>query len=192
MHDIEPHYNWRNLYSAEEDEHSPFFGREYSEFEFTNSIYGYCIHPQWDEIGSPTLFIKLLFVDYDEKFAVIEMLGEWNDCLHNDIMFFKRDIVDKLGESGINKFILIGENILNFHYSDESYYEEWSDDNSEGGWIALLGFRSHVLDEFQKINILQYFHSEEELNDISWRTFNPLQLYQVVERVFVRQLDQAT
>ncbi len=96
MHDIEPHYSWRNLYSAEEDERSPFFGREYSEFEFTNSIYGYCIHPQWDEIGSPTLFIKILFVDYDEKFAVIEMLGEWNDCLHNDIMFLKRDAIDKL------------------------------------------------------------------------------------------------
>lgn len=189
MHDIEPHFNWRNLYSSEEDERSPFYGREYSEFEFTNSIYGYCIHPQWDEIGSPTLFIKILFADYDEKFAIIEMLGEWNDCLHNDIMFLKRDIIDKLLENGINKFILIGENILNFHYSDDSYYEEWNDDNTDG-WIALLGFRKHVVDEFGKINLLQYFHAEEELNDISWRTFNPLQLFQVVEKVFARQLNQ--
>ena len=190
MHDIEPHYNWRNLYTAEEDERSPFFGREYSEFSFTNSIYGYCIHPQWDEIGSPTLFIKILFADYDEKFAVIEMLGEWNDCLHNDIMFFKRDIIDKLLGAGINKFILIGENILNFHYSDESYYEEWSEDNPEG-WIVLLGFRQHVLNEFERIDILRYFHSEEELNDISWRTFNPMQLFQAVEKRLMKQLPQA-
>ncbi|MBI3501272.1 MAG: hypothetical protein HY063_05705 [Bacteroidetes bacterium] len=191
MHDIEPHFNWRNLYSAEEDERSPFFGREFSEFEFTNSIYGYCIHPQWDEIGSPTLFIKILFADYDEKFAVIEMLGEWNYCLHNDIMFLKRDIIDKLMGSGIKKFILIGENILNFHYSDESYYEEWNEDNSDG-WIALLGFRNHVLNEFEKINVLQYFLSSEKLNEISWRTFNPLQLYQVVEKFVVKQLSQSS
>jgi|ERR1051326_813431 hypothetical protein len=191
MHDIEPHYNWRNLYSAEEDEHSPFFGREYSEFDFTNSIYGYCIHPQWDEIGSPTLFIKILFADYEEKFAIIEMLGEWNDCLHNDIMFFKRDIIDKLLENGINKFILIGENILNFHYSDDSYYEEWNEDNN-GGWIALLGFRSHVLSEFNKIDIGHYFTFDNEFNEISWRTFNPLQLYQVVEKFVTKQLTQSS
>lgn len=190
MHDIEPHYNWRDLYTAEEDDRSPFYEREYSEFAFTNSIYGYCIHPQWDEIGSPTLFIKILFADYDENFAVIEMMGEWNDCLHNDIMFLKRDVIDLLMQEGIHKFILIGENILNFHYSDESYYEEWNEDNSDGGWIALLGFRPHVLDEFEKINILHYFHSEEKLNNISWRTFNPLQLYQVVERTLAKQLNQ--
>jgi hypothetical protein len=190
MHDIEPYFNWRNLYASDEDERSPFYGREYSEFEFTNSIYGYCIHPQWDEIGSPTLFIKLLFTDYDEKFTIIEMLGEWNDCLHNDIMFLKRNIIDNLLENGINKFILIGENILNFHYSDDSYYEEWNEDNT-GGWIALLGFRKHVMDEFEKINLLQYFHAEEALNDLPWRTYNPLQLFQIVEKIVVRPLSQS-
>ena len=46
---------------------------------------------------------------------------------------------------GINKYILIGENILNFHYSDDSYYEEWFDDNGDNGWIVLLNFREHVL-----------------------------------------------
>ncbi len=189
MHDIEPHYNWRHHYSAEEDERSPFFGRQYSEFEFTNSIYGYCIHPQWDDIDSPTLFIKLLCVDYDERFAVIEMLGEWNDCINNDIMYLKRDVIDKLIENGISRFILIGENILNFHYSDESYYEEWNEDvSSEGGWIALIGFRPHVLSEFEKINISRYFSYGEELNDLSWRTYTPLQLYQVVDKLVLKQL----
>jgi len=34
MHDIEPYYNWRHIYISEEDERSPFYKREYSEFEF--------------------------------------------------------------------------------------------------------------------------------------------------------------
>ena len=123
MHSIEPYYNWRDEYIAEEDERSPFYGREYSEFEYTNSIYDHLIHPQWDEFGSPTLLMKILYADYERGFAIMEFIGEWNDCLHNDIMFLKRDIADELMHEGINKFILIGENVLNFHYSDDSYYE---------------------------------------------------------------------
>ena len=73
MHTIEPYFNWRDLYIASEDEKSPFYEREYNEFEFTHAIYDHLIHPQWDEIGSPTLFIKILFVDYDESFAIIEL-----------------------------------------------------------------------------------------------------------------------
>src|ERR1700741_550312 len=119
MHEIEPYYNWRHLYTAEEDENSPFYGREYSEFEFSNTIYNYYIHPQWDDFGSQTLYIKILFVDYDQKYAVIEFIGEWNDAINNDIMLLKRDIVESMMRYGINKFILIGENVLNFHVSDD-------------------------------------------------------------------------
>ncbi len=189
MHDIEPYYNWKHIYTAEEDERSPFYERVYSEFEFTNSIYGFCIHPQWDEIGSQTMFIKLLCVDYDEQFAIIELLGEWNDCLYNDIMFLKRDIIDLLINEGVNKFILIGENILNFHYSDDSYYEEWLEDiYSSGGWISLIGFRDHVLEEFEKIDILKYFISSDELTSIPWRTVSPVQLYQIVDALVFKKL----
>ena len=182
MHDIEPHYSWKHHYSAEEDERSPFYEREYSEFEFTNSIYGFCIHPQWDEIGSQTLFIKLLCVDYDEQFAVIEMLGEWNDCLYNDIMFLKRDIIDKLIDEGINRFILIGENVLNFHYSDESYYEEWYEDVSDrGGWIALVNFRDHIIDEMQKARLSNYIQMGEKLSELNWRAVKPFHMHHLVE-----------
>ena len=34
MHDIEPFWNWRHKYTAEEDERSPFFGEEHSEIYF--------------------------------------------------------------------------------------------------------------------------------------------------------------
>ena len=135
---------------------SPFFEREYSEFEFTNSIYDYYIHPQWDSIGSPTLFLKILMVDYDAAYAIIELIGEWNDAIENDIMILKRDIIDVLIEQGVNQFILIGENVLNFHYSDDCYYEEWFDD-VEDGWIAMVNFHDHVIREFERIHIDHYF-----------------------------------
>ncbi|MGB1217240.1 MAG: hypothetical protein ACPG5P_05165, partial [Saprospiraceae bacterium] len=125
MHDIEPHYQWRDRYIAAEDEDSPFYGREYSEFEFSNKIYNYYIHPQWDNIGSPTLYTKLLYADYEQGFAIFEMLGEWNDCVNNDIMFLKREIIDPLLEKGIHKYILICENIMVFHGGEDVYYEEW-------------------------------------------------------------------
>ena len=183
MHIIEPYFNWRHLYAAEQDDRSPFYEREYSEFEFTNQIYNYLIHPQWDEIGSPSLFIKILFADYDEGFAIIEMMGEWNDCINNDIMFLKRDIIEKLIACDINKYILIGENVLNFHASDDCYYEEWFEEIEEG-WIALLNFRPHVLKEFQSQNIDYYFVLGGDLNALNWRTHSPQELHDRVE-VFV-------
>lgn len=182
MHHLEPYFNWRNLYISSEDAYSPFFGKEYSEFEFTDVIYDHFIHPQWDNIGSPTLFIKVIYADYEEGFAIIEMIGEWNDCLYNDIMTLKRDIMDVLIDNGINKFILIGENVLNFHYSDDCYYEEWFED-VEDGWIACINFQEHVLAEMQHYNIDQYFLTGGKLNNFPWRTFRPLQLFQKIQQV---------
>lgn len=187
MHTLEPFYNWRNLYVAEEDVYSPFYGKEYSEFYFTDRIYDHFIHPQWDNMGSTTLFIKLLFADYENGFAVIELLGEWNDTLYNDVMTFKRNIVDHLLEEGINKFILIGENVLNFHSSDDCYYEEWFEDVEEG-WIALVNFREHVLNEFTAVNADQYFVLGGHLNDLSWRTKQPQDLYVIIDKLIMKRL----
>lgn len=188
MHTIEPYWNWRNLYTAEEDERSPFYGREYSEVYYTDAIYDHYIHPQWDNIGSSTLFLKILYADYEDGFAVIELIGEWNDTLHNDIMILKRDIIDYLIGEGINKFILIGENVLNFHSSDDCYYEEWFDD-IEDGWIALVNFREHVLDDFKSNSIDNYFIFGGQLNDFPWGTFRPLQLFQKVEQLVNKRFD---
>ena len=187
MQDLEPYYNWRHFYIASEDERSPFYGREYSEFEYTNAIYNYLIHPQWDDIDSPTLYLKILVVDYDQKFAIIELIGEWNDCINNDIMILKRDIIERLMEYGINKFIIIGENVLNFHASDDCYYEEWFDE-VEDGWIAFLNFREHVLKEFQQANIEYYIVSGGNLNNIAWRTATPQLLFEQIESVVQKRV----
>lgn len=182
MHNLEPYFAWRNHYIASEDPKSPFFEREYSEFEFSTQVYNYYIHPQWDTIHSPTLFCKILFADYEERFAIIELIGEWNDCLHNDVMQLKREVVDSLIAEGIHRFILIGENVLNFHFSDDCYYEEWFDEVTEDdGWIALLNFREHVLDDMKSIDLDSYFVLGGELNELGWRTFAPDQLYQRID-----------
>lgn len=182
MHTIEPYYRWMSLYSAEEDVRSPFYGREHSELYYTDTIYNHYIHPQWDSIGSPTLYMKLLFTSYTEGFCIIELMGEWNDCLHNDIMFLKRDIVDHLIQEGITKFILIGENVLNFHSSDDCYYEEWYEDIEEG-WIAMINFREHLMSEFISANIDNYFLTGSSLNAVGWRTLTPNKLFKEVDQL---------
>lgn len=187
MHLVEPFYSWRNYYIASEDPSSPFYGREYSEFEFNNTVYNFYLHPQWDTIESSTLFIKILFVEYDEQYAIIEMIGEWNDAIENDIMIFKRNIIEPMMEEGINKFILVGENVLNFHYSDDCYYEEWFEEVEEG-WIALVNFQEHVIREFERIHVDQYFVMGGELEEIEWRTYQPHHFFKRVSDLVLNRI----
>lgn len=187
MHDIEPFHLWRDQYIASEDERSPFYGREYDEFQFTQTIYNYYIHPQWDDFGSPTLYTKILFADYDEGFAIMEMLGEWNDCLQNDIMYLKRDLADRMIKQGIYKFILICENVLNFHASDDCYYEEWYEDiRDNDGWICLLNTWKHVEEEMLETRLQEYMHFGGLFNQINWRAQEPLDFFHAIDTLIIK------
>jgi hypothetical protein len=183
MHNIEPHFRWRDLYTAEGDPLSPFFGRTYSEFEFSHRLYNYYLHPQWDAFGSATLYGKILFVDYDDGFAIIELIGEWNDTLHDDIMYLKRNIADPLLRQNITKFALFCENVLNFHASpDDDYYAEWAEEvHEEGGWIAVLNTRQHVEEEMHEARLQHYVHFGSDYNDLNWRTQKPLVVFQLLD-----------
>ncbi len=188
MQDLEPFFRWRDDYNAARDKRSPLYGRTYSEFEFTDTIYNYYIHPQWDNIGSPTLYLKVLFADYDQHFAIIELIGEWNDAVHNDIMFFKRELVDEMISEGIYYFILIGENVLNYHGDDDSYYEEWKEDLEEyNGWIVLLNMQDHVLDEMRETQLDNYLHFGGIFNDINWRPHKPRRVFAAIEGVLSQE-----
>lgn len=186
MHTIEPFYNWEKHYRANSDARSPFFGRDYSE-SYDNDIYGYYIHPEWDGIGSETLYVKILYVDYFQKYAIVEMFGEWNDTLHNDIMHFKRCVVDRLVSNGIKQFILIGENVLIFHGSDECYYEEWFED-IENGWIAAVNFPESIEKEWIKYHIDYYINFGGNLEINNWRTLKPQVFYQRVKSQIVKRI----
>ncbi len=186
MQDIEPFYNWRYLYTAENDFRSPFYGSTYSEFEFSKTVYNYYIHPQWDEFGSRTLYMKLLFADYEMGYAIIELIGEWNDAIENDIMTIRRDVTDQLYANGIKKFIMIAENVLNFHSSDDSYYEEWKEQVSDdGGWMVIIGMPQQSQYDFRKARLTNFI---ELLDFPQWRTLKPDLVFQQIDNWMIKLL----
>lgn len=189
MHDIEPHYRWRDLYIASEDELSPFFGRSYSEFEYSLKLYNFYLHPQWDEFGSTTLYCKALFVDYDEGYAIIELIGEWNDTLHDDVMYLKRYVAEPMLEEGINKFVFLCDNLLNFHSGDDDYYAEWMEECAEqDGWIALLNTRPHVQEEISAARLQRYVHVGDRYNEVRWRIARPQALFAAVKTLIQNRM----
>jgi len=184
MHEIEPYYRWRDKYIADKDSQSPFYGRVYSEFQYTKKIYNYFIHPQWDEFGSATLYTKLLFLDYEQGYAILEFIGEWNDALHNDIMYLKRNLIEALQDKGIYKFILICENVLNFHGAEDDYYEEWGEEVRENdGWICFINTLTHVEEEMKESRLQYHINFGGVFNDINWRPHKPHLLYEVLEAI---------
>lgn len=186
MQFLEPFYNWRHLYIAEEDFRSPFYGREYSEFEFSQTIYNYYIHPQWDFFGSRTLYLKVLFADYEVGFAIIELIGEWNDAIENDIMTLRRDVTDQMYANGIKKFILIGENVLNFHSSDDSYYEEWNEQiGDDGGWVVIIDMPQQSQHDFKKARLTNYIPL---LDFPQWRTLKPDLVFQQIDNWIIKSI----
>jgi hypothetical protein len=187
MQNIEPYYNWRHLYTAEEDNRSPFFGNEYSEFEYAQTLYNYYLHPQWDNFGSRTLYLKLLFIDYEIGFAIIELIGEWNDAIENDIMTLRRNITDHLYKNRIIKYILIAESVFNFHSSDDSYYEEWHEQlEDDYGWVVVLNLPEQSKHDFVKSRITNYINFHEL---VQWRTLKPEIIFQLMNNEMLKRLD---
>jgi hypothetical protein len=124
--------------------------------------------------------MKVLMADYDEHYAVIELFGEWNDAIENDIMFLKREVTDKFFEAGITKFILIAENVLNFHSGDKDYYEEWFEEVTDAwGWIVCLNMPEQTQYDFRKAKLNRYIELIELEN---WRTYKPFHLFKLIDQ----------
>jgi hypothetical protein len=77
--------------------------------------------------------------------------------------------------------------VLNFHSSDDCYYEEWFQEVEEG-WIVALNFQEHVLEEFRRSNIDYYVNFGGEFDQMMWRILLPGQLYTLVKQVIQRRL----
>lgn len=181
MHDIEPFYKWRTHYRAEEDRASPFYGRTYSEFQYSNRIYNYYIHPQWDSMESATLFSKILYADYADNFALIELIGEWNDVHDNDGLHLKTQLGYPLMKAGITKFVFLCDNVLNFHGDIDDYYVEWQEEvQEEGGWIACINMQEHVLKEMENYRLQYSLILHPELDDVNWRVKDPRLAYEII------------
>ena len=182
MHKLEPHLRWESFYDSSMDPDSPFFGKEYNYDLYSENIYGYYIDPGWDFMGSETLYLKILYIDDDESFCVIQLIGEWNDAINNDIMYFKRNILDPLMLRGIKRFALIGDYVFNFHGSDDCYYEEWKEELAEEGWIVALNFRDLVESEWNNYGLAAYMFFGEGWEFENWRTMSPLGLLGMIQK----------
>ena len=67
----------------------------------------------------------------------------------------------------------------------------WFDEVTDGdGWIALLNFRQHVVDELVSADLDQYFVLGGELQDMGWRTFSPPQLYRRIDDCVMHRIGQ--
>ena len=128
----------------------------------------------------------MLLADYAERYVVIELLGEWNDAIENDIMTLKRDVVDKFEHEGINKFILIAENVLNFHSGDRDYYQEWFEEvTDENGWIVCINMPEATQYDFKKAKINYYV---ELMSLANWRTYKPFHLFRKIDEEINKRL----
>jgi hypothetical protein len=188
MQDLEPFYNWQYIYVSEDDERSPFYGIEHSQFEYTDTVYNFYIHPQWDYFGSRTLYMKILMADYEEGYAIIEMIGEWNDAIENDIMTIKREVLENLMDEGIYKFILIAENVLNFHAAEKDYYEELYEELSEAhGWAVCLNMPQSSQYDFFRTKLNRFIELMEIEN---WRVYKPYHLFKKIDEELMHRLGE--
>jgi hypothetical protein len=102
-------------------------------------------------------------------------------------MNLKREVADKFMAEGIYKFILIGENVLNFHSSDKEYYSEWFDEvTDESGWIVCLNMPEQTQYDFTRAKLNRYIELMEIEN---WRVYKPFHLFKKINDIILKRLE---
>ena len=130
--ETEPFYGWLGLYNPAEDENGPFYGVEANLSDYERFIYTFPAHPDWNDIGSDSLLVKVLFVEYEQGFAIIELFGEWNDLHLNDFKLLAENLFTYLLDCYVNKIILICENVFHIYLDTDDYYQELQEELEEG------------------------------------------------------------
>ncbi len=176
---IEPFYGWLEYYSHDRDDRSPFHDVEHSLFEFDRSINRIPAHPLWDDFGSESLLVKILYADYERKFAILELFGEWNDLYDNDFKLLSENCLALMAEKGIRYFILICENVFHGYFESDDYYQEFVE-NLEDGWMCAIRLREELQEEMIHYGINGYFFWSPMLDDIPWRTIKPKRIFHLV------------
>jgi MFS superfamily sulfate permease-like transporter len=99
----------------------------------------------------------------------------------------RRDVTDDMYKQGITKFIIIAENVLNFHSSDADYYEEWREQlQDDGGWVTILNMPEQSQYDFKRARLTNYI----ELMDFpQWRTLKPDIVFQQIDNLMLRRLE---
>jgi hypothetical protein len=94
-------------------------------------------------------------------------------------MLLKRYVLEPFESESIHKFILIAENVLNFHSDGTDYYDELSQELREsGGWVVCLNMPYQSEIEFKQAG---NHHFIELYNIPEWRSYRPFHLLRKVE-----------
>ena len=118
----------------------------------------------------------------------------WVELLVFEIMYSQilfptvfQSLNKSLPAEGIIKFILIAENVFNFHSGDKDYYEELYEELSEEeGWAVLINFHPAAQHDF----LLRKLNRYVELMDISaWSTYKPEHFFQFIDQKLSQRLD---
>jgi hypothetical protein len=59
----------------------------------------------------------------------------------------------------------------------------------EDGWIAMLNFREHVIEEFKRAQIDYYLNFGGDFDHMTWRKLAPRQLIALVESTMQKRLE---
>lgn len=103
-------------------------------------------------------------------------------------MHLKRKVIDHLIAEGIKYFILVGENVFNFHGSiEDDYYAEWFEE-VEDGWITGINFAEFVEREWEKYHIDYYINFGGNLFLPQWRTLRPELIFASINHIISHRL----
>ena len=187
FHETEPFSGWLAYYDSTDDEYGPFFGVEANHADYERFIYTFPAHPNWDDIGSESLLVKVLYADYEEGYAIIELFGEWNDIHLNDFKLLAENVFTYLLDYYVNKIILICENVFHIYLDTDDYYQELQEELEEG-WVCVIRTREEVQQEMERYGIDRFLYRNAQLDQLKWRKLNPWELFQVVDASISRLL----
>jgi hypothetical protein len=77
--------------------------------------------------------------------------------------------------------------VLNFHSSDDSYYEDWREQVEDlGGWIVILNMPEQSQYDFVRARLNNY----ATLMDFpQWRTLKPELVFQQVDELLLKRIE---
>jgi len=107
----------------------------------------------------------------------------------NDYKLLAENCLTFLLDHGINRFILICENVFHAYFETDDYYEALQEELDEG-WITLVRPRQNVLEELASYNLSHYFYHSPMLDELNWRKFKPYQLFALIESRITRLLKE--
>lgn len=178
--EVEPYAGWLLFYDPSTDERAPLPAGPEGDLP-SRYIYTFAANPLWDSIDSESLLVKILYLHYQEGYAVVELLGEWNDLFENDFRLLCERLINPLMEEGVNRFVFICENVFNVYIDATDYYEDLQDRLAdEAGWICLLKARPNVQEGLAASQLDRYLLWDDQLDHLRWRKLKPWDLFAAI------------